>query len=60
MGLGGGKIIKIHPANNGWVAIIRDEVDGKEYLASFVPITSEKDVCPETADSLIQMNEVKP
>lgn len=59
MGLGGAKILKIHPASNGWVVILRDEVDGKEYLGNFVPITSEKFVCPDSVNEFLSLTKEK-
>lgn len=55
MGLGGSKLTKLHQASNGWVVIVRDEIDGQEYIGTFYPIKSEKIVVPDTADQLLAM-----
>lgn len=55
MGLGGSKVVKLHQATNGWVVIVRDETDGQEYIGTFYPVTSAKDVAPNTFNEFMAM-----
>lgn len=48
------KISMIHQTPNGWVTILTDEITGDQYIATFVPIKSEKLVAPNTVDQLLK------
>lgn len=51
-------------SGKGWVCVLKDNVNGQEYLATFIPIESVKVVlakqeCPDTADQFLKMMEKK-
>lgn len=49
------KLLKLHQATNGWVVILRDEIDGQEYIGTFYPVKSERVVMPDTADQFLAL-----
>lgn len=48
---------QVYQAGNGWVGVLVDKVNGQEYVCSFVPVTSQVTVTPNTVDQLLKMNE---
>ena len=56
-GVAGTKLVKLHQATNGWVLVVRDEIDGQEYIGTFYPVKSQKIVVPDTVDQLLSMKD---
>lgn len=44
-------------SGKGWICVLKDKINGQEYLCTFLPIESEKVVMPNTADQFLKMTE---
>lgn len=44
-------------SGKGWAAVLKDKINGQEYLATFVPIESEVTVMPDTVNQFLKMTE---
>jgi hypothetical protein len=53
------KLLMVHQASGGWVFIIKDEIDGQEYLCNAIPLKIEKIVLPNSVDELLRMQSPK-
>lgn len=50
-----GKVSGIRQTSNGWAFVIKDTLNGDEYVCCAYPVKSTKFVCPESADQLLAM-----
>lgn len=50
-----GKISNIHQTSNGWAFVIKDTLNGDEYVCCAYAIKSQKFVAPNTADQFLSM-----